>query len=158
MERNRTKIHIFSRSLGRKLVLGAILSLLSFHQSWAAVVCLCHAQRQPRAEACDYKYHCASPSAMSHGPGVWSSTANLEIGIAMFSADRGTPSSGAVMCCSQPPSAFRLVATILVQESPTVAPELPRIDLGYLTRSASPHILSPPRSRPLYLALSCLLI
>lgn len=157
MERDRTKIHIFGRTPGWKLVLGAIISLLSFNLS-LALVCLYQIPWQHQAEACDYACHCVPSPAMSHASGARRLTAGQEAGIAMTGADRSCCPSGSALCCHQPPPVYGPAAAILKREPPAAALELLRVGAGNLPKLTSPRILSPPRSRSLYLALSCLLI
>ena len=137
--------------------LGIVLSFLSFHLSWA-VVCLYQVPRQPQAEAFDNACRCVPTPAMSHASGGRPLAAGQEAGIAMTGADRSCCPSGAALCCHRPPPVYGPAAAILKQELPAAALELPRVGPGNLPKLTPPRVLCPPRARPRYLALSCLLI
>ena len=160
MKRNRTTKRSFSKSIRWTLLLAAAVSLLSAQLSGAAILCFC-GPPQSEADSCQCEHHCAS-SAGTHGEsGALSNALESHTGatVSDMRGNQAVPSS--LSCCHGRQGAEAAVATVSFQKPDPVKGAPPPSGLDAPTTLASASIdgdLHNPRSRPLYIALSSLLI
>ncbi len=160
MKRDRTTKRSFSKSIRWTLLLAAAVSLLSAQISGAAILCFC-GPPQSGADSCQCEHHCAS-SAETHGEsGALSNAGGLHTG-AIVSDMRGNQTvPNSLSCCHGRQGAEAAVVTGSFQRPDPVKGALPPSCLDAPVTVASAAIdgfLRNPRSRPLYIALSSLLI
>ena len=152
MKRPRKTKNLTGRAARLLFVVGLLLSLSSFQVAWAAIACLC--QSASRAESCECAHGC---DPTMHENGTTGATHDYPETKSSIKWDV-SPRTHSMSCCERqqqsekPVMTFTSPSTVEVEDSPAIV--LPTaIALAYAIRTHDP-----PRSRPLYVTHSCLLI
>jgi hypothetical protein len=150
----------FSRTIWRALGQGLVFLLLLTHQAWAGLACPC---KHPSASSPQCHQAAAQPDTAARHQGRASQPSShcSEAEAPAPDAEPDTAQEGAQLCCHSLSQANEVQAVSVSPPNPVpVEHTLPSVSLS-APSIAAPERLSaprPPRSRPLYLALSCLLI
>lgn len=160
--RTTSGIEIFSKSIWRMLLSGVALLLLFTHQSYAGVICRCD-HHVGSAHGCHEASHVsgsASPSVQEESDTHSRHSCAAENAVASDTQPVGVSKQSEVCCLSRRPVIAEIVtvsrqdiAPVIFNILPLVLPEAPKT--GSPASSGEPD---PPRSRLLYLALSCFMI
>ena len=153
---------IFSRGAWRSPLRLLALMLLFTHQSWAGAVCFCEYEGKHQHDCSQGAYHCDSSMATQYGDRDVNSSISCpeeEGKPAQENQLDSLPQSVRLCCHSLPPVEVQAVSVSSPIPVPVITtPQLDDFVLPGAVASASVKIVYPPRARPLYLTLSCLLI
>jgi hypothetical protein len=157
--------------IGRRLLMLAVaVSLVSLQQAWAVAACLCGSPAESHHLSC--AQHCAQMFEQSTAaPGHCQMSSRQEAAKESSPPSRpGTnpyaapvrsdsPEPASITCCEPRPRAAMLAASFEPQRETATDDESPDLRLPPV-RERFPHAtkLRPPRSCPIYLSVSSLLI
>lgn len=176
MKRNRKSLKPFTRISRRALGLGLVLSVLFLQQSFAAALCLCDHETPHFAfsqceqqdaiptEAHDTGMHGETPAEMHHAgmhhekSEVHESSPSSEAATVTAGQVGGGSPPSAFSCCHGRPQADVPAASMSVQTPVAVEETTPLTISDARATFISSRVSIPPRSRPIYLSLSCFLI
>lgn len=159
-----------SRMLGRgawRSLLRLLALMLFFtHQSWAGAVCFCEHEGEHQHDCSQTAHHCDSSMAAQHGDwhrdrdAISSMSCSEEEWVpAQENQPDSLPQSARLCCHPLPPVEVQAVSVSSPIPVPVITtPQLDDFVLPGAAASAAIKVVYPPRARPLYLTLSCLLI
>lgn len=164
MAKDQTSKRIIMSAARRALIIGVTLSLFSAQVAWAAAACLCNHQTESEIRYCHCE-HQRAPAHESHHGVISHENSDSHFTTphsgngATKDAVRGNDSlPSAAICCRLNPPASEPVIPVAVQE-PGAVEEVGPITVHEPSVTTVPAgIDRPPRSRPIYLSLSSLLI
>lgn len=151
----RTSEERFGKTARWLVVLGLLFSLSSSQAVWASIACICQSLSQ--SDVCECAVGC-TPSGGIHGEGVDKSEQDYSVTI--FSVtDSQFPGTHGLTCCQPHQQTERPIFTL--NQQPQVEAESGAsvvVPVVSATVSTAIRTHDPPRSRPLYIRHSCLLI
>lgn len=157
---------IFRRGAWRALPRLLALILFFTHQSWAGAICFCEHEGEHQHDCSQVAHHCDSSMAAHHGDWHGDRDANSSMPCseeewtpAQENQLDSLPQSARLFCHSLPPVEVQAVSVSSPIPVPVITtPQLDDFVLPGAAVSAAIKVFYPPRARPLYLTLSCLLI
>ena len=176
------------RPASRAIVLLIVFALISLQQAWAAALCTCDHDNKPQTEVSHCSHHETVPaeqsdstmhtgmdhasmhhhsgSAMHDHSGMREETAGgkrdtiqSEAGARVVDGRSNNPQPITLSCCQTQPRADLPVVSFSAQQEPLEFETAPlQLDSVLQFAPHSLNLFKPPRSRPVYLTVSSLLI
>ena len=155
---------IFSRGAWRLLPRLLALMLIFTQQSWAGVVCFCEHEGEHQHDCPQIAHHCDSSMAAQRGDWDCDAISSMSCSEEEWTPAQenqfdSLPQSAGLCRHSLPPVEVQAVSVSSpIPVSVVITPKLDDFVLPGAVASAAINVVYPPRARPLYLTLSCLLI